>query len=108
MHGKTDNGFSIIDLKWLHPKGSAMQSKDWEGRQVFGVAFSETGSGGETSIAAVLLNGSGEDVRFHLPVLQYGQLWRIAFSTDDTIRQTGRGRLELPAFSVALALNDSG
>ena len=108
VHGKTDNGFSIIDLKWLHPQGSTMQSNDWEGRQVFGVAFQETGSSGETSIAVVLLNGSGEDVRFHLPALSYGQVWRVAFSTDDAIRQTGRGRLKLPAFSVALALNDSG
>ena len=85
-----------------------MQSSDWEGRQVFGVAFSETGSSGEASIAAVLLNGSRKDVRFHLPALRYGQVWRIAFSTDDAVRLTGRGRLKLPAFSVVLALNDSG
>ncbi len=105
VHGRTDNGCGIVDLHWLHPNGSTMQHEDWEGRQVFGVAFSETHADGETSTVAVLLNGSDDDVRFHLPALQHGRAWRSAFGTDDDARQTGRGQFELPALSLVLALD---
>ncbi|HEX5534413.1 MAG TPA: glycogen debranching protein GlgX [Actinomycetales bacterium] len=79
------------DIAWLKPDGSHMAEEDWQvgtasSVMVFlnGEAIREPDLRGERIVDdsfLVIFNGQGEELRFTLPDIEYGEEWHVVFDT---------------------------
>ena len=108
LHGTSVNDVGWGDIEWLTPDGHTIEASDWDKTDAMSVVLTHTTdtSGGGAPAVVLLINGSGNPVRFTMPK-SAGNNWQIRFvSAARDFRPIDDGRWQVPGRSlVCVALN---
>jgi isoamylase len=112
FEGRPVGNHSMKDVTWLHPDGREMQANDWAdpndrvlGMLLDGQASDEVDERGRPLTGdslLLLLNGGRRARAFGLPALPGPGRWRELVHTARPEGPVGDGRVDLPAFALAL------
>ena len=105
VHG--DQGDAARDVVWLHPDGNEIGDGEWHQVRAFTMLLTGQTDAGQTTMAAVLLNGDTATARFSLP-REDDRDWSIRFvSAAQEFRPLNQQQWSIPARSLVCATMDA-